>query len=639
MKYIQYFFAAALCLLATGAIYAQDLVPQNVSVSNAYSGIPNSSIPESGNFTIRVDVKNNASSGTAGASTVRYYISRKSFYDNTATYLGQDAVSSLAPGTDNDESLSATLPSGIDPRDGGYYILVRVDALNNVSETNEGNNVVAVPVNVINGAADLFPYAESAPASTNAGRTINVSVRVGNQGSFGSVPSVLKVYLSTNNTLGGDVLAGQANVSNIASGVGSNRLVSLSITLPLGSEVYNYLIFQVDANSQIFELDENNNTRAEAINIAPPIGDLVVEQGNAPNNVVLNDNTSTSINVSATVRNIGSGTSGVSVLNYWLSSNQVLDNNDRLLGSSNIRSLLVNDADPDTRTVNIPSSVAPGSYYILYEADANNQVSEEDESNNLASRTVILEEAFKDLTVISMNVIGTFSANGVPSAYEGEDFKVDLTYRNDGNTSSGGFVIAYYLSADNKLDPLEDEFITQKIASSVSANTSKNKDNVTVSVPSSIVSSDSFYNIIVKVDDANEVTESQEGNNIRTFSARIYNQTSGRPGGGFTPPCCITPPGGGGLGFVRQTGPGLEQAGAFELSTYPNPAKGSTTVSLGAVGNYNVQLVDAQGRQVLQRQVQNTNSTSLDLAGLQKGIYLIKAQGAAGVKTQRLVVQ
>jgi len=635
MKYIKCLIAAALCLLATGATYAQDLVPQNASLSTNYNVAANS-IPEEGYYTFEVDIKNIATSGSSPYGTIRYYISRKSFYDNTADLVATTYTNTLAPGATSRQTINRRLDSDIDPRDNGWYFHVRITS----GDSNFANNYLAFPFVVLNGAADLYPYSISVPANMEAGKTESISFRIGNMGSFGAVPFNTKVYLSTNNTLGGDYELADVSSSHLAAG--SNRLFSINAVLPSNAQNYNYIIFQADPNNQAHELSYTNNVVVLPVSISQARPDLIIATSSSPGSVIINGNKS--INVSATVENDGGATAGASTLRYWLSSNQTVGGGDVQLASVSVPSLAAGATWLNNRTVTINGSTNEGQYYILVQADAQNQVTESDENNNVDINNFYVVEGYVDLKVEEFTAIGedTYTPSSgtelIPASRAGNYFTPGLRFKNEGNISSGNFTITYWLSTDNSLSTSSDTRLEVEAVQSLAAGAENNGTVSRLDIPSSLTSTNKVYYLIALVDDGNFTNDSNTANNVKAKKVYIRSASSGRPGGGLNPPCCIIPPGGG-PGFARQAGPGLEQPGAFELKTYPNPAKGSTTVSLGAMGNYNVQLVDAQGRQVLQRQVQNTNSTSLDLTGLKKGIYLLKAQGAAGVKTQRLVVQ
>ena len=118
--------------IAVGAILDDD--PDLIVSSSSFS-------PASGTVgtqvTINVTVKNDGS-GTAGSSRVDYYFSTNTTITTSDHKLGEDTVSSLAPGQTSNEQLVYTIPSNV-PID-TYYVGWIVDAANQVEETDETND-------------------------------------------------------------------------------------------------------------------------------------------------------------------------------------------------------------------------------------------------------------------------------------------------------------------------------------------------------------------------------------------------------------------------------------------------------------------------------------------------------------------
>jgi hypothetical protein len=79
------------------------------------------------------------------------------------------------------------------------------------------------------------------------------------------------------------------------------------------------------------------------------------------------------------------------------------------------------------------------------------------------------------------------------------------------------------------------------------------------------------------------------------------------------------------------------------LAVYPNPAYGTATVRLPtglAAGPVALTLLDALGRSVRQQVLgSNAAEATVPLAGLPAGVYVLRAQGAAGTATRRVVVE
>jgi hypothetical protein len=81
------------------------------------------------------------------------------------------------------------------------------------------------------------------------------------------------------------------------------------------------------------------------------------------------------------VVNEGTGSAGSSYLKYYFSSDQSVGN-DTYLEQQSIPSLDPDEFDDGTESISVPTSLTPGTWYLLLIADANDSVTESDESNN-----------------------------------------------------------------------------------------------------------------------------------------------------------------------------------------------------------------------------------------------------------------
>ncbi|MGH8104468.1 MAG: CARDB domain-containing protein, partial [bacterium] len=117
---------------------------------------------------------------------------------------------------------------------------------------------------VITGPIDLVLESLGMPTLGVRGLAIQVRSGVHNQGVGTAGAFVVKFYLSTNTTVdAGDGVIGQRTFSslnppNVSEAVSSHAIPS---NQPAGTY---YLIAVVDANSQVDETDETNNTRVSA---------------------------------------------------------------------------------------------------------------------------------------------------------------------------------------------------------------------------------------------------------------------------------------------------------------------------------------------------------------------------------------
>jgi|GEM_PF-6203019 len=90
-------------------------------------------------FQLTYTVKN-IGNANAGASVTNFYLSSQSTYSpSSATLIGTDNISSLAPGASKTDSPSLTFNGSLAA--GTYYLIAQTNATNTVSESNTTNNI------------------------------------------------------------------------------------------------------------------------------------------------------------------------------------------------------------------------------------------------------------------------------------------------------------------------------------------------------------------------------------------------------------------------------------------------------------------------------------------------------------------
>ena len=216
------------------------------------------------NITV-TDTTKNQGTGLSGASTTKFYFSTDSTFSAEDKLLGSRAVPSLGPGISNTGSTQVTIPSSVTCAD-TYYIIAIADADNAVSETNENNNAKNKSIKI---GSDLLVSSLSAPISAAAGSTINVTDITKNSGADATGTSTTKLYLSANTAYNPwDTYLNSRPVPSLAAGATSTGITS--ITIPLGTPAGTYyIIAAADANGDVPETNEANNTKYKKITITP----------------------------------------------------------------------------------------------------------------------------------------------------------------------------------------------------------------------------------------------------------------------------------------------------------------------------------------------------------------------------------
>ena len=218
---------------------------------------------------------------------------------------------------------------------------------------------------------------------TAPGGTITVSVRTANTGDAAAPASQTGIYLSVNNTFGGDT-ALLPKISVPALAAGASALAAVAVTIPVATAPgEDFIIALADDRQVTPEGSERNNARACPLTVGP---DLLISSIVAPASAVRG----TAVVAAITVRNDGGATAAASVLRLHFSTDNVLSADDRFV-TVNVPSLAANTATTVNATITIPASAAIGTRFFIAAADVSSVVKESDEANNRLARSIVVQ--------------------------------------------------------------------------------------------------------------------------------------------------------------------------------------------------------------------------------------------------------
>jgi subtilase family serine protease len=321
------------------------------------------------------DTTKNQGAGPSAASATAFYLSTNTLLDAADVPLGSRTVPSLAAGASSSGSTPLAIPAATVT--GTYFILARADAVNAIVETLENNNVRSS--GAVRVGPDVIVSSVTVPAVAGAGATIAAVDVTKNQGagSVAAPPSSTAFYLSTNALFdAADRLLGSRSVPALASGVSDTGATPVEIPNDTATGAY-YLNAKADANSDVVESLETNNTKIAAIRIGP---DLTVSALSVSGTATAGG----SVTIADTTKNVGGATAGASTTKFYVSTNGVVDVNDILVGSRDVGSLAAGASAAATTLCTIPPGTPAGTFYLLGVADSGNAVAETSETNNTA---------------------------------------------------------------------------------------------------------------------------------------------------------------------------------------------------------------------------------------------------------------
>ena len=447
----------------------------------------------------------NQGNAPASSSSVGFYLSTDATLDAADPLLTSQYGGQLFPPYSSSRFGTAQVPAALAP--GTYYILFVADYQGQVAETNENNNVAAVSFTVSPPGVDLVITQEQLyPSSTVAGNSVQANCTIFNQGNIPASSSTAGFYLSTNQIFdASDVLLSTQPGFSLAPNQGSFR--SAFPTIPAGTAPGSYyVLFVADPANAVTEANENNNVRSLPLMVLAPSIDLTVQSAYlSPAAVSAGSATA----ASCYLYNQGNAPAVPATVGYYLSTNQVLDASDVLLGNTT-GTLSGGGSSSRFVSLTVPAGTAVGSYYVLFVADYLGQVAETNENNNLATALLQVVAPSIDLTIFQAYLSQSSTAPG-------NTVSTSCYIQNIGNTSAPSSAVGYYLSTNQILDA-SDVLLTTSPGGSLNAGQSSSRyEYPTIPVGTAPGS----YYVLFVADPANAVAETNENNNVASASLLV----------------------------------------------------------------------------------------------------------------------
>jgi hypothetical protein len=147
--------------------------------------------------------------------------------------------------------------------------------------------------------------------------------------------------------------------------------------------------FQTTENTlepDVSEQRRKNRKSKNSVSSEASKADLVVQNAFAPSVAVVGS----TIQISYQVKNKGKNSAGFNYTDFYLSKDKNISSDDSLLGWNWLGSLGAGSSTSQSQNVTIDSNIAAGNYYILYRADALDNVLEISNTNNVFAREITI---------------------------------------------------------------------------------------------------------------------------------------------------------------------------------------------------------------------------------------------------------
>ncbi|HQX55000.1 MAG TPA: CARDB domain-containing protein [Pyrinomonadaceae bacterium] len=458
-----------------------------------------------GTFNVNYTVRNQGAFDAVGPWFDAVFLSPTPQFDvTTAIFLGNTYHNGLVAGQQYGVSQSVTIPNCLD---GTYYLIARADTNGSIFEWDpnidaELNNFSAAKqITISNFAPDLRVKEMTIPPVVIDGVTpINWTVR--NYGTAATLQTswVDRVFIYDGSQF--RVLGDFPHTGALA--VDGEYFQNQIVYLPHNIEGSVQIFVQTDAYGNVPECSlDDNNTDARLTDAQGNFPDLSITSANNPSSAQLGSTVSVSWNGINTGDAMQSATSWAD--RVYISSDQTLGPGDTSVGSQVFNTQLgANGIYNGSSQITIPNLPA-GGYYLIFQADAGNNIEEGTRENNNSLALPIT------LTLPNIDLLPT-TPTVAPVLYSGQFADVSWTVNNVGAnaTVSTQWYDHIVLSRDLIIDQ-NDRILDRVLHSGSLAGGAGYSVTRSVRIPEGLTGE---YKILVIADRNNYVVESNENNNI-----------------------------------------------------------------------------------------------------------------------------
>ncbi|WP_299059173.1 CARDB domain-containing protein [uncultured Polaribacter sp.] len=224
---------------------------------------------------------NNSGSTIVQSSILKVYLSATA--TNTDVEVGSFVVPTINANSNKEVSFKINIPNNATL--GNRFLVFYIDAIKAIQETDETNNTnnIVVTINAPDVAELNIQNAALNNTTVVAGDNLELTASIFNSGTANASVVTVKAYLSSNTTLEvNDIPLTDANETISALNAGTNLGYNKTVVIPSNSVTGNYyVLFAVDKENTVSELDETNNVVGVPLTIkkdtALPIANFSVE--------------------------------------------------------------------------------------------------------------------------------------------------------------------------------------------------------------------------------------------------------------------------------------------------------------------------------------------------------------------------
>lgn len=379
----------------------------------------------------------------AAKTTTVVYLSSSNYLNGNAKQIASATVNAISKGDKTENTVTFSVS---DKEYGKWNVLIRTDANNNVRELDEDNNLVAIPLTILQSPLpDLTIKDISTEEILTSGQPMKVRTTIANIGKNATRTDKWSdtYYLSESTVLNTKTATKIGNKTHVGKlDVDASYTNEVSLNIPANMQGNFMLLVVSDATDAITEMDENNNVKSIPVYVngtADTPADLAIVNINAPSSI----KAGAEVTISYQLSNIGEFTANGTLNDViYLSKNRTWDKDDVMVGVVSGK-VNINPGEQATRSVTGRiTNVPEGDYYVIVKTNSTKTIAESKEDNN----TIVAASPSKlSFTTISLGSSASVNTSGyykleIPSGYDG---KTVGFYLNHPEEASAGLYAAY----------------------------------------------------------------------------------------------------------------------------------------------------------------------------------------------------
>ena len=475
---------------------------------------------------LTVTSRNRGDGASERSHTLTYYLSEDPDLDSADRELGTARSGPLAPGGSEELRFTFELPATIGTQ--RQFVLIESDSADAIAESDETNNrqpVAFTPTSLPR--PDLIAeawVAEAARGPVGAGSEVTLDLRVTNRGDADAQERAdLRVWFSDDRRVDAfdDIELDADRIAALDPGEAATERLDVGIPDDLVPDRY-FILVETDTGRDVGESNESNNVTAAPVDVVVsgrPKPDLISAAAivTEPGAIAAG----AEIEVAVTTRNAGNAeTDGRFEVAFYLSDDARLDAGDLRLDDEGTGPLEPGERDDADADFDLPEDVAVPGRFLLVVTDADGEVREADEGNNVAALDLASPGGGTPDLTPSLALAGDPDDGTVESEFvPGEAVPITGAVNNRGDAAAAAAsTTRFYLSQDRQIDAGVDFVLGVRDQARLFAGETAPLDG-DVFLPNTVAAG--RYFLIAEADATDTLAESDETNNTAAVTLTV----------------------------------------------------------------------------------------------------------------------